>query len=113
MAGRRLRREQRDSRGGIFEQSVVWVEHLFGHEEEPLSGQAAIVQSLLSFKLQPQARLQQLRPLHREDAAVRVLQHSVASDLHLKAVRDISLNRSTIKSIQNVQKKPQKGCRLK
>lgn len=87
---------QRDLRGRIFKQPIVWVEHLFGHEKEPLPGQASIVQSLLSFKVQPQAGLQQLRPLHSEDASVGVLQHSITSDLHLKAVRDVSLSRNMI-----------------
>lgn len=80
-----------DLRGRIFEKSIVWIEHLFGHEEEPLPGHAPIVQSLLSLKLHPQSRLQEVSPLNCKDASVRVLQHSVSPQLHLKAVWDVSL----------------------
>lgn len=40
-------------RGRILKQPIVRVEHLLGHEEEPLSGQAAVVQAFLSLKLHP------------------------------------------------------------
>lgn len=55
---------KRDSRGRILKQSVVRVEHLLRHEEEPLPGHAAIVQSLFSLKLHPQSCLQQVCPLN-------------------------------------------------
>lgn len=57
-------------RSRILKQPIVRVEHLLGHEEEPLPGQATVVQSFLSLKLHPQSCFQQVWPLHREDASV-------------------------------------------
>jgi len=83
--------ESLDSRGRVLKQSVVWVEHLLGHEEEPLSGQATVIQSFFSLKLHPQSSLKQVCLLYSEDASVGVLQHRVSSQLHLKAVWDVGL----------------------
>lgn len=64
-AGEGLRQRQcLDSRGRILKQSVVRVEHLLGHEEEPLSGHATVVQSFFSLELHPQTCLQQVCPLN-------------------------------------------------
>lgn len=43
----------------IFKQSIIWVKHFLGKEEEPLPGHASIVQTLLSFKLNPQPETEQ------------------------------------------------------
>lgn len=47
-----------DSRGRVLEEAVVGVEHLLGEQVEPLSGHPAVVEPLLSVKLHPQARLE-------------------------------------------------------
>lgn len=91
---------KRDSRGRILKQSIVWVEHLLRHEEEPLPGHTTIVQSLFSLKLHPQSCLQQVCPLDWEDASVGVLQHVVSFNPHLKAVWDVSLRRNVLSSLR-------------
>lgn len=78
-----------DLRGRIFEQPVIRVKHFFGDEEEPFPSHASIVQPLLALKLHPEAGLQQIRPLDGQNPAVRVLQDSVPSHIHLEAVRDV------------------------
>lgn len=82
------------SRSRILKQSVVRVEHLLGHKEEPFPGNAAIVQSFLSFKLDPESCLQQVCPLHWEDASVGILQHRISPQLHLKTIWDVRLQAS-------------------
>lgn len=81
----------RDSRSRILKQPIIWVEHLLGHEEEPLPGHPSVVKALLPLELHPEAGFQQVGPRHGEDAAVRVLQDRVSSDLHLEAIRDVGL----------------------
>ena len=80
-----------NSRGRILKEAVVRVEHLFGQQKEPLSGHTPIVQSLLRLKLDPETGLEDVRPLQRHDAPVRLLKDVVPVELHLKAVGDVRL----------------------
>lgn len=86
-----MRAKKRDSRGGILKQAVVWVEHLLGHEEEPLPGYPSVVEALLPLKFHPETCLQQVGTRYRQDASVRILQDCVSSYLHFEAVRDVGL----------------------
>lgn len=84
-------RHMRHSRGRVLKQPIIRVEHLLGNEEEPFSGHASVVQALLSLELHPQPGFQEVGPLDRQDAPVRVLQDGVASQLHFEAVGDVGL----------------------
>lgn len=82
---------RRDSRGRVFKQAIVRVEHLLGHEEEPLPGYPSVVKSLFALKFHPETCFQQVGTRNWEDASVRILQDRVSSYLHFKAIRDVGL----------------------
>lgn len=87
-------------RGRVFKEAVVWVEHLLGEQEEPLPGHAAVVQALLRLELDPQPRLQNVWPLQRHDAPVRLLEDVGPVKLHLKAVGNVSLRENGIEKVE-------------
>lgn len=87
-------------RGRVFKQAVVGVEHLLGEQEEPLPGHTAVVQALLRLKLDPQPCLQNVWPLKRHDAPVRLLEDVGPVKLHLKAVGNVSLGEKELKYLK-------------
>ena len=44
--------------GGVLEQAVEWVEHLVREEEEKLSGQSTIIESVFAIELDHQSLLE-------------------------------------------------------